>query len=180
MFVVSPQYRIESALVTLVQTYYKGTGAVVMSSTKKAQVEKENRDHGLRDGLAQAIAEILTVERIKKFPLFTSHEKVNSWDVYRILSEATFFTGAFPDDDEATEIVDSLLALIDGQEGVIAERHEENRRNKILEGELKPEPKDKEWLSKELGQFDSKQAELRKLIMQAENPNVNDSPVGGS
>jgi len=180
MYVVHTPYTLGMAICELVQEYYKGADrGPLLTKAKKEEDARENRNLGYRHGVAVAIAELLTVERSKKFYLWSMAEKVMHYDVTKVLHEQERqFTGAFPDGDEASSITDFIFAVIDGEGGQLAARHEHDRRTKVRNGEIKAEPADVEWLTAELAEHDATQRELRDLIMKAERPSkANDAPV---
>lgn len=183
-YVVHSPYTLGMAICEMVQEYYKGSDkGPLLTKAKKEQDARLNRNLGYGHGIALAIAELLTVERSKKFYLWPMTEKVNHWDVTKVLheQEGKSFVVAFPDGDEASSITDFLFQLIDGDDGQFAKRHEEDRRKKVRSHEINAEPADVEWLSAELAQHDATQRELRDLIMKAEKPSkANDAPVRGA
>lgn len=153
MFVVSGNYNLGNALLELTQAYYRGCGTgPLLSSTKKAEQAIANQDFGWRKAMCEAIAEMLTVERAKKFPLLDRHEKVTGGSVdsvFRGASTEITWAGQVPDGDIASQIVDRVLALIDGLDGLYAEGYEEFRRREIRKGELQAGPEDREWIEAE-------------------------------
>lgn len=176
-FVVPQSYSMGDALVVLSIKYYKGEGTVLTGSSKTAVRQKDDRDYGLRQGIAEAIAEMLTIERAGKFPLFQHVEKIMPWEVQTVFQKIDP-VGNFPNEEESLDILAKLHDLVDGKDGVTAEAHEKIRRVKILKGELKPEKKDIEWLEELRVKQENRVNALREQIILAErDPKVNDVPI---
>lgn len=153
MLVVSSHYNLGNALLNIVQTYYRGiaTGPL-MSNTKKEAEARDNKNWGFRHGIAEAVAEIITVERANKFPLMDRQIKVNGYEVIGVLTKAQQeldWSGNVPDGDIGSQVVDRVLALVDGTDGSYAKNYEDMRRQLIRNGELQATEADREWITAE-------------------------------
>lgn len=171
MFIVSDHYAKNNAIAELVIHYCRGASTgPMMSNTKREQAERDGRDYGFRKGIAFGIAELLTLVRVGTFPLFERHEKINTYDVESILDESMPGLKTFvPDEVETSQIVDKLLALVDGPEGSIAAKHETLRRSQILDGRLRPEANDLGWLKELQAEHEAKILLYRELAKKVED-----------
>lgn len=143
------------------------------SGTKKAEQLEESFRRGVREGLAA----ILFVYRAEQLPLLKTLEPVYESDVHKILRE---YEVEFPHStgEEKNNLLGEIFArLIDmALPEEMLELHEADRREKVLAGEVPPEPKDAEWLDGEMQKREDEARRLRVLRERARSPYVNDGP----
>lgn len=172
MFVMNPTYSTGDALATLVVAYYRGASTgPLMSSTKKAEDMRDERNHGWRQGILEGMAEILNVERVKSFPHVERFAKIGPHTVNKVLREARVIDNTIPDEAEIDDIVVKILLLVDRadeREASLTEENERIRRQKILDGLIDPVEADREWLEALRVEQEQKVATLRQFIMKTE------------